>query len=671
MKKSRARSSASRDETPPSEEAPQLGAGGGKSMRVYRYGLLAPTEGAEVVREQMRLACAYRNELTAIERGRRAAARALMLDQPDVVRLEAAVAEAEGEVVAALAILKKQRAKTRSASDTADQREAWKAAKVKKKSAVTALLERRRAAREDESLIEASRGLCSKAAELHRSARHYSGLYWGAGALVDAAMEAARKAPLYKGGQPKDPKFLRYDGTGQVGVQVHKSGVGKHGFSVEEVMAGVSDWFAIKSRPALSEPETAPQVGVATSLKLAAHRARNAARRQAALAAGGGDQSLRAELAVRVGTAPDRSPVVARWPMVMHRPLPAGAVVKRVAVSLRRVGPREEWSTEITIDASACARPESTGDGTVAVELGWLQVPFGLRVASTLSATAEHGGLLLDARRVGGWRRSESLRSTRDKSFNEARTAVVAWLRASGMPEWMRLLTVRRGEVAPTEPQALAHLSQWRSPGRLAGLALQWRERRWEGDGEGYDALEAWRYHDHHLWEWESSQRKKSLRSRKDLYRVFAARLAKRYARVLVSDVDLREIAKRPEVELVNERSASNRQVASVSELRLAIRQACASHGAEYVEVRAAGLSSTCPSCGSELVEAAAAEEHSAGCLECPYANDTDSTALLNALRRAGCDSEVDAMIARGRSIGAALRAGQEGRADDDDQAAE
>ena len=68
------------------------------------------------------------------------------------------------------------------------------------------------------------------------------------------------------------------------------------------------------------------------------------------------------------------------------------------------------------------------------------------------------------------------------------------------------------------------------------------------GEHEAYTALETWRYHDNHLWRWESDQRKKTERMRQDTYRVFAAKLASG-TRLLVSDAVYSEMARRPGVE--------------------------------------------------------------------------------------------------------------------------
>jgi len=55
------------------------------SQRVYQFFLRPPIEGECLVREQMRYAHEYRNDLVAIERGRRSALRAV--DDTDEVRV--------------------------------------------------------------------------------------------------------------------------------------------------------------------------------------------------------------------------------------------------------------------------------------------------------------------------------------------------------------------------------------------------------------------------------------------------------------------------------------------------------------------------------------------------------------------------------------------------------
>src|SRR5271170_3479813 len=70
---------------------------------VYRYGLLPPGKNADLARDQMRKAHAYRNTLVEIERGRRHAERAAYSSHGNVAELEESVAAARAREEAAAA----------------------------------------------------------------------------------------------------------------------------------------------------------------------------------------------------------------------------------------------------------------------------------------------------------------------------------------------------------------------------------------------------------------------------------------------------------------------------------------------------------------------------------------------------------------------------------------
>src|SRR5207248_2935626 len=106
--------------------------------------------------------------------------------------------------------------------------------------------------------------------------------------------------------------------------------------------------------------------------------------------------------------------------------------------------------------------------GAVAIDLGWRQMGDALRVATWQGENGKSGELRLDARLLSELHKPEELRSLRDEKFNVALASLVAGLGTLGeMPEWMRMLTVRRGTPTPSKAQALAYLSGWRSAGRL------------------------------------------------------------------------------------------------------------------------------------------------------------------------------------------------------------
>lgn len=379
---------------------------------------------------------------------------------------------------------------------------------------------------------------------------------------------------------------------------------------------------------------------------------------------------------MRIGSREDGTPIIAEWPMVMHRPLPPGAIVRRVAVSVRRIGPREEWSVTLTLDASTITRYEPSPDrkGTVAISPSWKSVPGGIRIASWVDeyGDAEHitisdsaGTVNAAGRRrntglVAALRKAAELRSIRDENFNRARAELVSNLKGKRLPEWMRARTVDRGEPVPSSAKALAYIGQWRSARRMAMLVRHWRESRFDGDEQAFEAAESWRYDDYHLWRWEMSQRKSAERRRRDVYRVLAAELAEKYERIVMTDEKYSDMARRPEAEegLQNDAAAANRHIVAPGDLRLLIGQAARKRACSFELIRASGVAMTCPApkCGASHVAQKDVSEHQFVCTKCTFQRDLSTARCMNMLRAVGLGEQVDAMIERGRELGRALR---------------
>lgn len=550
-------------------------------MLVYRFGLLPPTENHELVLAQMRAAHVYRNRLTEIERARRAKVRSINSAHGDIAAAErAAAAAAEAEQEAARAV-SAHRASTRTRAVPAPLKETLTGARVAKRDAVQKLRAMRAAAREDVSTVSAVEKVNEEASAEQKAARAACGVYWGTYLLVEEAMDAARKTPLYDGAEPNDPRFARWEGEGTVGVQL------QGGLPTPEA-------FGDDTRIQIRQIPLPPGVS-------ARHKPR-------------------AEVRLRVGSD-GRAPIWATWIAILHRPLPEGGTIKRAAVHLRKIGPRSRWFLDVVVDAPA--GPRRCGEGAVAVDLGWRKIGEEIRVAVWRAEDGETGEIRIPEKLVGSLRKPDDLREIRDRAFNAARDVLATWIaQQQVIPDWLR--------------EASAHLRQWRSPGRLASLVLRWRKERFEGDAAGYDVLERWRYHDHHLWEWETSQRSKSLGHRREVYRVAAARLAERFGVVVLEKFDLRQIARRPvkeSEEAENEVSRSNRHLVAVSELRSALRQAFLSRGGEVAEVDAGDTTRICPVCGLvERFDAAAMVHHACG--GCGTVRDQDEGAAQNILDR-------------------------------------
>lgn len=534
-------------------------------MKVYRYGLLAPTEQRDRVFQSMRIAHDYRNALCELDRERRRRLR--LLDTAATEALRTRVEECRRSLDASVAEQRRERARTRKRSTPTAIRDAIRAARSELKEATAAWRQARDAAR---TASAGKRDAINEwwLAERRRlrpgRSQRPDGIDAGTYQLVeDAASRSSSDLPLWDRDQPQDPRFLRWTGEGAVSVQI----VG--GVGVAAMLDGKSTQVAV------TEPSDA-----------AADRRDPSSRRS--------QTRKRMLLWLRVGSNEDRSPVWAQWPMVMHRPLPPQGTIKRATVILRKIGPREEWCVQFVVDEPAV--PVTCGRGLVGVDVGWrLRRDGTIRVAV---ACDEHGRLeevTVPPLVVGGLLKADDLRSIRDKNFDAAKAELARWLRE-------RDVTITR------EPShwlgRCDQIMQWRSPARLASVVVQWRNQRIDGDEDIYERMEAWRRQDKHLWLWETSERTSSLRSRKDHYRCVAARWARTYGAAILEKFDLRQIARRQDErdEAENETARSHRFMAAVSEFRDCLRNAFRSRGGEVHEVAAEHTTSTCSECG-ELVD--------------------------------------------------------------------
>lgn len=487
-------------------------------IRVYRYGSLAPTVNANLVRDQMHAAHRYRNQLVEIERGRRLAIRSLI------------------------------------PAGTDDDKRAW----LKSHKSEVAVIDER-------------------AADLRRGARALCEAHWGTYLLIEDADQASRKMPIWD-----DPRFVRWEGEGAVSVQL-QGGLDVKGLSSD------------------------------TQVQLPAP-----------------DHRKHATLRMRIGSE-GRAPIWAEFPIKVHRPIPETARIKCVTMHVRKCGRRDVWSVDFTLELPEPIQIEKGSQGIVGVDLGWRVTGNELRVCAFTSEDGKDiGELRLSAHDLGGFERVETLRATRDQKFNEAKASLVALKLV-----WPEVLAVRA-----------AHMSQWRSAARLASFIRLWRNHRFAGDEQAYISAESWRYHDEHLWQWEASQRAKSLRSRREKYRIFAADLASKYDTLVLEEFDLRTFAKRPTKEdpIIDkhgrretqqaERARAYRHLASTSELRMILEQAFHRRGKTSCRVSAVDTTRICASCGVVDREFDAAAEIDWSCKACGAEHDQDHNASDNLCER-------------------------------------
>ena len=235
-----------------------------------------------------------------------------------------------------------------------------------------------------------------------------------------------------------------------------------------------------------------------------------------------GELRLHGTLCMRIGSN-GRDPVWAEVPICYHRPIPTKARIKWVYLIRRDLGPHSRWTAQFVLEADSWQSDDLATDGAVGVDVGWRVMGDGrLRVAVWSDSRGQEGELALPAYWLSEMRKTRHLRSLRDEGLDAI-----------------------RARVCEEFPDERAWVSQTRSTSRVAALLVKARS---EGLTVAKD-LEVWRKRDKHLLCYEVNLRDQLQASRLDLYRCFAARLARSYKTIVLEDLDLREFHKLPPVE--------------------------------------------------------------------------------------------------------------------------
>lgn len=585
-------------------------------MKVYKYGCRRPTEGAELLADQLQKAHDYYNGLIDIEVARRKAFRNIRTQfSADVSRLEAQIEGLSEKIDEVYTEWKKARSSARKRIDAPPLREELTALKAERKrcgeelkTAKLEFKERLTGGDEDFSLRVQKRAkelqpadsdsetpgptIIGKAkleiweqmlaepwpdawllkARSDRDAvvathklREESGVSPGTYLLTGRAFDLARKSPT-------DPERRRWDGSGQVGVQLRPA-------LTPARLVEPNNWVEIRQ----IDPKWRSR-----GKRLARH------------------------VRVRIASGDKKAPLWVELPVILHRPLPPDAQVKWAAVVVKRVGNRTRYELQLSVDTAYSAG--RCGQGTVAIDVGWRRMPSGdLRVGYCFDSYGHGWSLELPGKFVDDMLFIDRLKNITDTQFDLAKAVAIAAL--------------------PTAPssivQRLQHLHQWRSHARLAKVAYQWVRtiapeqriseiwKRWELERipmearsrkipaalrpkkldlmASYDELsewfakqgitdaapwylEWWRLKNRHIYQWECDARRRVLARRLDLYRNMAAQLSARYEKLIIENFDLRSVARRPTTDqhddATHEAARHLRQLAAVSQLRNCLGEA-------------------------------------------------------------------------------------------------
>lgn len=489
--------------------------------KIYKYGCLPPAQGAEAVAEQMLLAHRYRNDLVAAELDRRAQWKAILLGaSPGIAAMEEAIRSGEEELARACQAEAAERAERRS-------KKAGPAAALKKQ--IAAVLKANRAdlkrlrldASKRPDVAAALADLAAADSARKKALRKASGLYWGTYLAVEqAAASMGRGSP---------PKFHRFTGGGRIAVQVQKG----------LTPAQLADGDDSRCRLILTGR------------------------------VGRGGRPL-GEFWLRAKSDGADGPVWCVLPFVYHRPLPEASRLKWAYLHRRRCGTRWRWDLSLVVSrGDGWPLPDAAADGAVGIHVGYRETPDGLLVATWAGSDGDEGRLVIPTADLDRWAGPDARRADRDRVFNAHRDILADWVRDNPAPDWLR--------------EATATIRQWRSQGRMAGVAIRWRDNRFDGDGEAFDTLESWRRADAREWDSEAGQRARAIRWRDDLYRNFVAGLRRRYRLARVRAVDYAKLARLPADRFVPEAVRRNRFVAAPGRLAELIKEGFAE--CEAVEI--------------------------------------------------------------------------------------
>lgn len=541
----------------------------------FVYGARSP-DIEQAVGDAIYAAHRYRNQLCELELAKRQRHEDLLQRlAPEYVAACQAVEAVEQQLGEAREAIQaeRKRQRTRKPKGVDQHIEAARSAKSQLKDLRAARKAAKHAAYEDPAVDAAIKENQQRHKAAQQEAKRESGLYWGTEAVVKAS------ASSFSSGAP--PRFKRWDGEGQLAVQLQQG---------------------LDTRDAIQGDDTRLQLRISDEL-------------QEALAVDGKARqsvSRQAEALVRIGSD-GRAPVFARVPITVHRPLPPGKI-KWAYLERRMLANEPKWSLRLTIDTPS--RSPSADSGTVAVHVGWLMEEQGLRVASWRDDAGQWGYLRLPHLHCDDHLEIDEIRSERDRAFNEYRDGLRDWLRNRGkLPEWLR------------EAQKTMHL--WRSPRRLAGLVLHWRDNRFVGD-EIFLSLDKWRKRDKKHWQHERRLSKRLVRRRRDTFRNFAAELERRCKVAVIAPIDAKELVEHSDPEALERDDAirtRHAKWAAVSDLLRIIRE---KFHLRCVEIEAAGITQECASCGEKNT----VRRRKVQCDGCCRTYDVDENALENTLAR-------------------------------------
>jgi hypothetical protein len=489
---------------------------------MFAYAALPPIENADLVEEQLRRAVVYRNNLVENERRRREQVQEVRRQLfPDLAEMERTLQQLDEEIAVLRTAMKATNAQRRRRVQPSEQVTALAELRLRQRTLRDACRAERDRTKEDPALLASWQVIEENAQAEVRRLRGTCGLAWGTYLVVEASVPHA--------GDP--PRFQRYDGTGRLAVQIQAT----KPLTTDSVRGDRDQRLQVTELPRKTDAIRHVADGQRAGHKLLYRW-------------GASDVAVR----FRVGSDENRRPIWATFPVILHRPLPPGADVKWVYFIRRKMATSYRWQVVFVLSQDEWLAKQPAGvTGAAGLDVGWRKVEDGLRVAVWQGTDGRQGEIVIPQYRLDRWREVTEIQSARDLDFNAAKQTLQYHLRSTAnvLPEWMR--------------EQAATLAQWRSPARLAGYVLRWRDERHAGDEVVFASLNDWRKRDKQAYQHQERLSARNQRWRDHFYREQLQALGSAYQRLFVERLNVSEMRRTPLPEEVNEVVVRHRNAAA------------------------------------------------------------------------------------------------------------
>jgi hypothetical protein len=276
--------------------------------------------------------------------------------------------------------------------------------------------------------------------------------------------------------------------------------------------------------------------------------------------------SIRGQGRKRIARLRLRSDLAIEVPIVYHRDLPDAPIVFARLV-IDRIGDRWIYSVHVTVKADAQKKP--MGIGKCAINFGWRRLEHGVRVAYAVGEDGREEELVLPHQLFEKMQHAESLRSLADE-----------------------IADLYLGDSAKRTKARKAALASPHSTHRELKQIHFTHEMAQKNSAQ--DA-EHWARRDLHLYQWERDEYAKALRQRREIFRLWARKIASLYDSCVVEAFDMRTVIERGKYEMKIPGARHYRFMVGPHYLRLEVKSV---FGESCEVLKPSKLSSHCHACG-------------------------------------------------------------------------